>query len=67
MMKALVIYDSVFGNTEKVAQAIGAALGSQGQVATLPVSSKPASWNAPPSGPGACCPRHEARQRQKQR
>jgi flavodoxin len=26
-MKALVVYDSVFGNTEKVAQAIGAALG----------------------------------------
>jgi len=26
-MKASVIYDSVFGNTEKVAQAIGAALG----------------------------------------
>jgi len=29
-MKALVIYDSEFGNTEKVAQAIGTALGSQG-------------------------------------
>jgi flavodoxin len=28
-MKALVIYDSVFGNTEKVAQAIGNALGTQ--------------------------------------
>jgi flavodoxin len=27
-MKALVIYDSVFGNTEKIAQAIGAALNS---------------------------------------
>jgi flavodoxin I len=38
MMKALVIYDSVFGNTEKVAQSIGMALGSQGQIATLPVS-----------------------------
>ncbi len=28
-MKALVIYDSVFGNTEKVAQAIGKALGTK--------------------------------------
>ncbi len=28
-MKTLVIYDSVFGNTEKVAQAIGDALGAQ--------------------------------------
>ncbi|MEW5868569.1 MAG: nitric oxide synthase [Chloroflexota bacterium] len=44
-MKALVVYDSVFGNTEKIAQAIGqaiaqaigAALGPQGQVETLPV------------------------------
>lgn len=27
-MKTLVVYDSVFGNTEKVAQAIGAALGA---------------------------------------
>ena len=28
-MKALVIYDSVFGNTERVAQAIGMSLGAQ--------------------------------------
>ena len=34
-MKALIIYDSVFGNTEKVAQSIGAVLGPQGQVKTL--------------------------------
>jgi flavodoxin len=27
-MKSLVLYDSVFGNTEKIAQAIGAALGN---------------------------------------
>ena len=27
-MKALVVYDSVFGNTEKIAQEIGAALGA---------------------------------------
>jgi len=37
-MKALVIYDSVFGNTEQIAQAIGNALGSQGDVETLRVS-----------------------------
>ena len=37
-MNALIIYDSVFGNTEKVAQAIGVALGSRGRVETLPVS-----------------------------
>lgn len=28
-MKALVVYDSVFGNTEKIAQAISSALGSE--------------------------------------
>ncbi len=37
-MNTLVIYDSVFGNTEKVAQSIGAALDPQRQVETLPVS-----------------------------
>ena len=37
-MKVLIVYDSVFGNTEKVARAIGAALGANGQVDTLPVS-----------------------------
>ena len=31
-MKALVVYDSFFGNTEKIAQAIGQGLGSQGEV-----------------------------------
>lgn len=36
-MKALVVYDSVFGNTEKVAQAMGGALGSEGEVQTLRV------------------------------
>lgn len=42
-MKALVIYDSVFGNTEKVARAIGTALGSAGEVPVLQVRSvKPA-------------------------
>jgi flavodoxin len=37
-MNALVVYDSVFGNTEKVAQAMGDALGSQAEVQTLRVS-----------------------------
>lgn len=32
-MKALVVYDSVFGNTEKVAQAIGTALEAHADVA----------------------------------
>jgi flavodoxin I len=36
-MKVLVVYDSVFGNTEKIAMAIGSALGSQGEVETLRV------------------------------
>jgi flavodoxin len=34
-MKALVIYDSVFGNTEKIARAIAAALGSEAAVEIL--------------------------------
>jgi flavodoxin len=33
-MKVLVLYDSVFGNTEKIAQAIGNALGSPPDVET---------------------------------
>ncbi len=41
-MNVLVVYDSVFGNTEKIAlaigDAIGAALGPQGKVETLSVS-----------------------------
>jgi flavodoxin len=37
-MKALVIYDSVFGNTGKIAQAIGNALGSQEDVEIVRVS-----------------------------
>jgi flavodoxin len=36
-MKALVVYDSVFGNTEKVAQSIGQALSAQAKVQTLHV------------------------------
>jgi flavodoxin len=37
-MKAMVVYDSVFGNTEKVAQAIGQALGSPEDVKVVRVS-----------------------------
>ncbi len=37
-MKVLIIYDSVFGNTEKIAQAIGNSLGSKENVETLRVS-----------------------------
>ncbi|MGB6872851.1 MAG: flavodoxin family protein [Dehalococcoidia bacterium] len=37
-MKVLIVYDSVFGNTERVAQAIGNALGSQEDVEILRVS-----------------------------
>ena len=36
-MKVLIIYDSVFGNTEQIAQAIGNALGSQEDVEILRV------------------------------
>ena len=37
-MKALVIYESFFGNTEKIAQAIGEALGSSMEVEICKVS-----------------------------
>jgi flavodoxin len=36
-MKAMVVYDSAYGNTEQIAQAIGNALGSAGDVKTLRV------------------------------
>jgi flavodoxin I len=36
-MKAMVVYDSAYGNTEKVAQAIGQALGSTEDVTTMRV------------------------------
>jgi flavodoxin len=36
-MKALIIYDSFFGNTEKVARAIGAGLGTPAEVQILRV------------------------------
>jgi flavodoxin len=34
-VKALIIYDSVFGNTEKIARAIGGALGSADEIALM--------------------------------
>jgi flavodoxin len=37
IVKALVVYDSVFGNTEKIAQAMGAALAPQAEITTLRV------------------------------
>lgn len=37
-MKALVVYDSVYGNTEQIAQAIGNIIGSHEDVAILRVS-----------------------------
>ena len=37
-MKALVVYDSVFGNTEQLAQAIESALGPQEDVEILRVA-----------------------------
>jgi len=37
-MKVLIIYDSVFGNTEKIAQAISSSFGSKENVETLRIS-----------------------------
>ena len=37
-MKILVIYDSVFGNTEKIAQAVSAGLAGRGEVELLKVA-----------------------------
>ena len=37
-MKALVVYDSVYGNTEQIAQAIGKGLGAEGDVDVLRVT-----------------------------
>ena len=38
-MKVLIVYDSVFGNTEQIARAIGNVFGSQENVGTFRVSS----------------------------
>jgi flavodoxin len=43
-MKVLVIYDSVFGNTEKIAQAIGEALARDNDVQILPVGEVKAAY-----------------------
>jgi flavodoxin len=40
-MKALVLYESFFGNTEKIAQAIGDSLGSSIEVDVRKVSEVP--------------------------
>jgi flavodoxin len=45
-MKAWVIYDSVFGNTEKIAQAISAALGYQDDVSLFRAGAQPAELPA---------------------
>jgi flavodoxin I len=37
-MKALIIYDSAYGNTEKIARAIGETLGSENEVEILKVN-----------------------------
>lgn len=37
-MKALIVYDSKFGNTEKIAQAIAAALGTAGDVRLVKIN-----------------------------
>jgi len=37
-MKALVIYETMYGNTEKVARAIGAGLAVRGEVQVVPVA-----------------------------
>lgn len=37
-MKTLIVYDSVFGNTEKIANAIGDSLSSQGNLEVLKVT-----------------------------
>ncbi len=44
-MKALVIYDSVFGNTEKVAQAIAAGLDSPALPVGQATGNRSAGWN----------------------
>ncbi len=37
-MKSMIVYDSVFGNTEQIARAIGNALGSEEEIGTFRVS-----------------------------
>jgi len=37
-MKVLIVYDSLFGNTEKIARSMGNALGSQKDIEVIRVS-----------------------------
>ena len=46
-MKALVVYESFFGNTELVAQAIAKGLSEHGEVLMVEVSKAPAELTAP--------------------
>jgi flavodoxin len=45
-MKTLIIYDSQYGNTEKIAQAIGNAIGQQGEVEVVRVGMVKPEWLA---------------------
>jgi len=38
LMKALVVYESIFGNTRRVAESIGGGLAPVGEVSVLPVA-----------------------------
>ncbi len=40
-MKALVIFESVYGNTEKVARVIGAGLAAAGEVQVVSAAERP--------------------------
>ena len=46
-MKALVVYESFFGNTEQVAQAIAKGLSAHGEVEMVEVSNAPAELTEP--------------------
>ena len=43
-MKALVVYDSVYGNTEQVARAIGGGLGGDARVVSAGEVEEPDRW-----------------------
>lgn len=46
-MKSLVVFESFFGNTEKIARAIGIALGETGEVQVVRVEDiKPGDWQS---------------------
>ncbi len=60
-MRAFIVYDSVYGNTEKIAKAIAEALGSHGEVRLL----RAGDAEMPEFSPGdvllAGCPTHAGR------